>query len=281
MAVLVALNDAEDTLFGQHLRAIGAGHRLALIRRQRVGALRRYRAAGAQGADDVRHPPDAVLVGHQDVVTPEGKAIGLVEVLDMPVDPNRAALAVVAQQGQIAGTLLGDQHIAVGQHQQAPRIGETGRKRRRRETGRNLQALPVKRHGQRPVGYDRRRLWRREVVGVDMKTPADLVLGRKILRQLILRSRSLTARRIVLDTYGQQHKHARSQPSQRDVAYAGIFHHGRPPKSDTSPRTERRPAIVVPESRCILRVRSREGRRFRLSPAGSLRARKISLLLLR
>jgi hypothetical protein len=47
MAVLMALNDAEDTLLGQHLRAIGAGHRLALIGRHLVGALRRHRAAGA------------------------------------------------------------------------------------------------------------------------------------------------------------------------------------------------------------------------------------------
>ena len=145
MAVLVALDDAEDALLGQHLRAIGAGHRLALVGRQLVGALRRHRAAGAQGADDVRHPPDAVLVGDQDVVAPPGKAIGPVEVLDMAVDPHRVALAVVAQQGQIAGALLGDQHVAVGQHQQAPRIGETGGERRRGEARRHLQALPVER----------------------------------------------------------------------------------------------------------------------------------------
>ena len=47
MAVLVALDDAEDTFLGQHLRAIGAGHRLALIGWHLVGALRRHRAAGA------------------------------------------------------------------------------------------------------------------------------------------------------------------------------------------------------------------------------------------
>jgi hypothetical protein len=35
----------------------------------------------------------------------------------MPVDPFGAPLAVVPQQGQIAGTLLGDQYVAIGQHQ--------------------------------------------------------------------------------------------------------------------------------------------------------------------
>ena len=107
--------------FGQHLRAISARHGLALVGRQLVGALRRYRAPCAQCADDVRHAPDAVLVGDQDVVAPERKAIGFVEVFDMTIDPLGAALAIVAQQRQIAGTLLGDQHVPVGQHQQAPR----------------------------------------------------------------------------------------------------------------------------------------------------------------
>ena len=92
----MTLDDAEDAFLGQHLGAIGARHRLALIGRHLVGALRRHRAAGAQGADDVRHEPDAVLVGDQDLVALECRAIRLVEVLDMAIDPNRAALAVVA-----------------------------------------------------------------------------------------------------------------------------------------------------------------------------------------
>src|SRR6266404_7342390 len=50
MAVLVAHSDAENALLGEHLRPIGAGHRLALIRRQLIGALRRRRSAGAQRA---------------------------------------------------------------------------------------------------------------------------------------------------------------------------------------------------------------------------------------
>ena len=38
--VLVALDDAKHALFGQHLGAIGAGHRLALVGRHIGGGLR-------------------------------------------------------------------------------------------------------------------------------------------------------------------------------------------------------------------------------------------------
>ena len=153
----------------------------------------------------------------------------------MAIDPDRTARAVVAQQGQIPGTLLGDQHVAVGQHQQPPRIGKTGRERRCGETGRDLQCLPVKGDRQRSVGDDRRCLWRRQLGRVDAEAPADLVLGGEILRQLVLRSRSLTARHIVLDAHGHQRKCARGKPGQHDVAYVGIIRHGLPPTSDGSP----------------------------------------------
>jgi hypothetical protein len=99
------------------------------------------------------------------------------------IDPNRASLAVVAQQRQIARTLLGHQHVAVGQYEQAPWIGETGRERRRGETRWDLQGLPVKGHGQRAVGGDRPGLRCRQVVGIFLQPPADLVLDREILRQ--------------------------------------------------------------------------------------------------
>src|SRR5215472_18704697 len=52
MPVLMADSDAEYALLRQHLRAVGAGHRLALVRRHLVGTLRRHRAAGPQCADD-------------------------------------------------------------------------------------------------------------------------------------------------------------------------------------------------------------------------------------
>src|SRR5882672_5846447 len=133
MAVLVAYGDAEDTFFGQQLRAVGAGYRLALVSRYLVGALRRLRAARTERADDVRHAPDAVLVGDEEVVVAPSEAVGPVEVLDIAIDPFGTTFAVVPQQGEIPGALLGHQHIAIGQHEQPARVGETGRKRCRGE----------------------------------------------------------------------------------------------------------------------------------------------------
>src|SRR5436190_23637312 len=98
MTVLVALDDPKDALFGQHLRAIGAGDRLALIGRHLVDALWRLGAPGAQRADIVRYAPDAILIGHQHIAVPPGEPVGPVEVLDMPIDPLGAPLAIVAQQ---------------------------------------------------------------------------------------------------------------------------------------------------------------------------------------
>src|SRR3954454_924156 len=49
-SVLVTLRNAEDAFLGDQLRAVGAGHRLALVGWQLVGALRRdwlFRAPGA------------------------------------------------------------------------------------------------------------------------------------------------------------------------------------------------------------------------------------------
>ena len=216
MPVLVALDDAEDALLRQQLRAIGAGHRLALVGRHVLGLLRRHRAAGAQCTDDVRHAPDRVLVGDEDLVAPQREAIRPVEVLDMPVDPFGAPLAVVAQQGQIAGALLGDQYVAVGQYEQPPRIYETGHERRRGEARRHLQLLPVKGHDQRPVGDDRPGLWRRQIIGVEMVAPPDLVLGLEILRQLFFCNRALSRRRRLLCGGRRQRQHGGGACRQRN-----------------------------------------------------------------
>ena len=53
-----------------------------------------------------------------------------------------AALTVVAKQRQITGTLLSYQDVAIGQHQQAPRIGETGGEECRGKARRDLRHLP-------------------------------------------------------------------------------------------------------------------------------------------
>src|SRR5437660_12064253 len=105
MAILVALDDAEHALLGDHLGAVGAGSRLAGFRRHLIDALL-LGPACAKRAERVRHAPDAVLVRHQDVVAPPGEAIGPVEVLDVAIDPSGAPLAFVAQEREVARTLL-------------------------------------------------------------------------------------------------------------------------------------------------------------------------------
>jgi hypothetical protein len=97
-----------------HLRAIGARYRLALLRRHLVHALI-LGATCAQCADLMRHLPDAVLVGDQHVVIAPGEAIRFVEVLDVPLDPRRMAAAIDAtQQRQITCALLGHQYVPIG-----------------------------------------------------------------------------------------------------------------------------------------------------------------------
>ena len=181
----MTLRNAEDALLGQELGAVGPRHRLALLGRHVGGLLRRRRAAGAHRADDMRHAPDPVLVGDQELVAAPGEAVGPVQVLDMAVDPFGAALAVVAQQRQIPGALFGDQHIAIRQHQQTARVDQADRERRRGKPFRDGQRLFAKRDDQHPVRDDRTGLRRRQIVRIDPETAADLVLDREILRRRI------------------------------------------------------------------------------------------------
>ena len=104
------------------------------------------------------------------------------------------AAAVVAQQRQIAGTLLGDQNVTVRQHQQTPRIDKAGRERRRREARRHLRGLPAIRDNQWPIGDDQSRLRRRQIRRVDADAPAQLVFFQKILLQVLLLRVILDAR---------------------------------------------------------------------------------------
>jgi hypothetical protein len=53
LPVLVALDDAKHALLGQHLGAIGAGDRLALIGRHIGGGLRRHRKQRARRPSDI------------------------------------------------------------------------------------------------------------------------------------------------------------------------------------------------------------------------------------
>jgi hypothetical protein len=90
------LGDAEHTLLGDHGGAVCSGDRLAFVRRHLVDALG-LGASRAECSENVRHAPNAILVGDQDGVVPPGQAIGPVEVLDVALDPSGATAAVVAQ----------------------------------------------------------------------------------------------------------------------------------------------------------------------------------------
>src|SRR6516225_12074264 len=85
MPVLVALDDAKYTLFRNHLSTVGPGCRLAFVRRYLIDALC-LTAASAKSAEIVWHAPDAVLIGHKDVVVLPSQAVGFVEVLDVTVN---------------------------------------------------------------------------------------------------------------------------------------------------------------------------------------------------
>jgi len=81
--------------------------------------------------------------------------------------------------------LLGDQYVAVGQNEQAPRIDQTRDKRSCGEARGHLWDLSGVRHFQRPIGDDRPDLRRRQIGRVDMETTADLLLHHEVLRRVI------------------------------------------------------------------------------------------------
>ena len=74
----------------------------------------------------MRHLPDAVLIRDQQVVILPGDPIRLVEILDVAIDPFHMALAIVAQQRDVADTLLNHQHIAIRKDEQPARICQPG-----------------------------------------------------------------------------------------------------------------------------------------------------------
>ena len=148
IAILVSLDDAEDTLLGDQLGAVGTGDRATLIRRQFIGALRRDGASRPDRADHMWHLPDTVLVRDQQVVALPCDPVGPVEILDMAIDPFHMALAVVAQECDVTGTLLDHQHVAIGQDEQSARVRETGHVRRGDKALRDLQCLAAVRNDQ-------------------------------------------------------------------------------------------------------------------------------------
>ena len=89
------------------------------------------------------HAPDAVLIGHKDVVVPPSQAVGFVEVLDVTINPCGMPAAIVAQECEVTGALFGNQDVAVGQNEETSRIDKPNRKRCRREARGDLRHLPA------------------------------------------------------------------------------------------------------------------------------------------
>src|SRR6266851_2623990 len=116
MTILVALDDGEDALLGDHLPVVRAGRRLALVGRHLIDALLLI-TSRSQRPENIWHAPDAVLIRHKNMIALPDEPVGLVEVRDMAVNPAGAPVAVVTQQCEIAGALFGHQDVAVGQYE--------------------------------------------------------------------------------------------------------------------------------------------------------------------
>ena len=145
---------AEDAFLGEELGPIGAGRGLAVLRRHLLGPLRGRGTPRAHGTERMRHAPDRILVGHQHMVVAPCEAIRAMEIFDMARDPRRRAVALVAQEREVAGALLGDEHVPVRQHEEAARMGEPSGEERRLEARGHLRHVPFSGQRERAVGHD-------------------------------------------------------------------------------------------------------------------------------
>src|SRR2546425_10328116 len=121
------------------------------------------------------------------MVVPPCEAIRTIEILNVAIDPRRRAVALFAQERQVAGALLGDEYVPVRQYEEAARIGEPGGEERRLEAGGHLRHLPFRGQRERAVGHDRRGFRRRQLSGVEAEAPPELMLGDEILLECVLR----------------------------------------------------------------------------------------------
>src|SRR5690349_17449938 len=98
----------------------------------------------------------------------------------MTLDPIGLAVAVlVAQQRQVADPLLGHEHVAIRQNQQAARMLQTAREQRGRETLGHAWRLPVKGKREWPIAHDGTGPWRRQVFRLDDEATAKLLVGKR------------------------------------------------------------------------------------------------------
>src|SRR6476660_3937396 len=127
----MALNYAEYPLLSDHFLAYDRWRGFALFSRH-VHSFRFDRAAARpQSAKAMRHFPDSILIRDQDMAIAPGEPIRCVEAFGMAFNEISFAVAIViAEKRQIANLLLRHDHIALWQHQEAPRMGKPCREGR-------------------------------------------------------------------------------------------------------------------------------------------------------
>src|SRR5438128_1874864 len=102
VSVALTLSGASVAKPGCGCGPIGAGGGLAVLRRHLLGPLRGRGAPRAHCTERMRHAPDRVLVGHQHMVVPPREAIRAIKILDVATDPRCLAVALFAQERQVA-----------------------------------------------------------------------------------------------------------------------------------------------------------------------------------
>src|SRR5947208_141247 len=173
----MTLHDSEYALLGDHLLANHGWRRLALLGWHFIDLLLLAAPPWAQRPKPMRHAPNAVLVRDEDVSVAPSKTVGLVEPFGMALVPFRFVLPILsAQEREVTHFLLGHDHIAVRQHQQATRVLKSGCERRRGKAFRHAQSLARVGQRKRAATDNRSALGRRQVLGFDREAAPDLLV---------------------------------------------------------------------------------------------------------
>ena len=174
-AVAVASPKTKHTFVGQQRLAVEVGRGLALVGGN-LGFFLVLTMPGPHVAQRVGDFPDAVLVGHQDLTVAPSQPVRLVEALRMPLDELGLTVGVEAQECQMAGLLLGDDNIAVGQHEQAARMLELGNQGGRKALG-EFGDLTFEGQAEGTVGNRLRGAWGGQIVGAHAEGLARLLIA--------------------------------------------------------------------------------------------------------
>src|SRR5262245_57540532 len=109
----MADRDTEHALLREHFLAVEVARWLTILRCY-IGRFAIGSVSGADIAEFVRHLPNAVLIGNENVTLPPGQPVGLVEALRMPFDEFRLAVAIgIPEQSEMSLLLLGNDDVTV------------------------------------------------------------------------------------------------------------------------------------------------------------------------